>query len=109
MSNCFEWIDSSDSDQSVMSFVRFSPNRTNPVIFVFNMTPVPRSNYKLGVPAPGFYRELLNSDAKEYGGSGVGNLGGVTSRPEPMHGRPYSVVLTLPPLGALALEPVENN
>ncbi len=109
LSNCFEWIDSSDSDQSVMSFVRFSPNRTNPVIFVFNMTPVPRSNYKLGVPAPGFYRELLNSDAKEYGGSGVGNLGGVTSRPEPMHGRPYSVVLTLPPLGALALEPVENN
>ncbi len=109
LSNCFEWIDFSDSDQSVMSFVRFSPNRTNPVIFVFNMTPVPRSNYKLGVPAPGFYRELLNSDAKEYGGSGVGNLGGVTSRPEPMHGRPYSVVLTLPPLGALALEPVENN
>ena len=70
---------------------------------MFNFTPVVRGHYRIGVYRPGTYRELLNSDAGTYGGSGVGNLGGVVARPEPRHGRPYSLELTLPPLGALFL------
>jgi 1,4-alpha-glucan branching enzyme len=69
------------------------------------MTPVPRPGYRVGVPRPGFYREILNSDAAIYGGSNMGNAGGVASEPLPMHGRPQSVLLTLPPLSAVVLKP----
>ena len=71
---------------------------------VCNFTPVPRIGYRLGVPKGGFWRELLNSDAKEYGGSGMGNLGGVLAEENPVHGRPYSLSLTLPPLAAVFLK-----
>jgi hypothetical protein len=71
---------------------------------VFNFTPVAHFNYRLGVPRGGLWRELLNSDATEYGGSGQGNLGGVEAAPVPVHGRPWSLTLTLPPLGALFLK-----
>jgi 1,4-alpha-glucan branching enzyme len=74
------------------------------VLAVCNFTPVPRIGYKVGVPSGGFWRELLNSDAKEYGGSGMGNMGGCEAKAEPAHGRPYSLTLTLPPLGALFLK-----
>jgi 1,4-alpha-glucan branching enzyme len=74
------------------------------ILVACNFTPVPREGYKVGVPAAGFWRELLNSDGKEYGGSGVGNLGGVESKNESVHGRPYSLTLTLPPLGAVFLK-----
>jgi len=73
------------------------------MVVVCNFTPVPRIGYRLGVPTAGFWRELLNSDAKEYGGSGMGNAGGVMAVEEPVHGRPYSLHLTLPPLAALFL------
>jgi 1,4-alpha-glucan branching enzyme len=68
------------------------------------MTPVPRHNYRVGVPRPGFYREILNSDASLYGGGNIGNAGGVQSEPTPMHGRQHSVKITLPPLGMLVLK-----
>jgi 1,4-alpha-glucan branching enzyme len=68
---------------------------------VCNFTPVPRENYLLGVPAPGYWRELLNSDAPDYGGSGMGNMGGVQSHPVPAHGRYHAIRITLPPLAIL--------
>jgi 1,4-alpha-glucan branching enzyme len=75
------------------------------VLFVGNFTPVPRHGYRLGVPATGRYREILNTDAREYGGSGMGNLGVVTVQPVPAHGFDQSIVLTLPPLAVLYLVP----
>lgn len=98
----FEWIDMDDREQSVVSYIRKGGDRT--LIFVLNGTPVPRHNYRVGVPAEGFYTEVLNSDAETYGGSGVGNYGKVETAPVPQHGRPASVVLTLPPLGLIVLE-----
>ena len=97
----FEWVDCNDGQTSVISLLRKGQSPEDVILGVFNFTPVPRVGYQVGVPAGGYWRELLNSDAKEYGGSGMGNLGGVEAKPEPMHGRPYSLTLTLPPLGAL--------
>jgi 1,4-alpha-glucan branching enzyme len=75
------------------------------VVGVFNFTPVPRHNYQIGIPLPGMWKELLNSDAPIYGGSGQGNLGGVEAVPIALHGQRHSLTLTLPPLGALFLKP----
>ena len=100
----FEWIDFGDADNSVISFIRHAEDRKNSLLFVFNMTPVPRHSYLIGVPWKGKYRELLNSDALCYGGSGVGNPGQLVSAEAPWHGRPQSLSLTLPPLGVLVLE-----
>ncbi len=100
----FEWIDFSDTDNSVLCFIRHAEDRKKSLIFVYNMTPVPRYNYLIGVPWKGKYMEVLNSDSSHYGGSGVGNLGGVVSGEFPSHGRQQSLSLTLPPLGALVLE-----
>ncbi|MEM3710922.1 MAG: 1,4-alpha-glucan branching protein GlgB [Thermoprotei archaeon] len=108
-SSCFEWVDFRDVEQSVISFLRWSKNRESFILFVLNMTPIPRYYYRVGVPKRGFYKELLNTDAREYGGSGVGNYGGVNSEDIPFHGRPYSLSLTLPPLGALILECVGSE
>ena len=100
----FEWIDFKDSDNSVISFIRKSKDSADYLVFVFNMTPVPRTNYRIGVPNRGYYKEVLNSDAEEYGGSGVGNSGGVHSDELQWHGRPFSINLTLPPLAVEVLE-----
>jgi 1,4-alpha-glucan branching enzyme len=88
----------------VLSFLRRGTGSGEELVFVFNFTPVPRQEYRIGVPRAGAWRELLNSDAGEYGGSGVGNAGRVESEPVPEHGRADSVVLTIPPLGALVLK-----
>jgi 1,4-alpha-glucan branching enzyme len=103
----FSWVDSNDSEQSVASVLRSADARTGagPVVAAFNFTPVPRPGYRLGVPRGGFWRELLNSDAEGYGGSGWGNQGGVQAEEVPWHGRPHSLPLTLPPLGAVFLTP----
>ena len=93
----FEWIAADDRDASVIAFVRKS-ERGAPVLVVCNFTPVPRTNYAIGVPHPGHWHEVLNSDATAYGGSGIGNFGGVQSAPVPAHGRFHSLTLTLPPL-----------
>ena len=102
--NGFEWIDFSDSEQSIISFIRKSKNNREFLIFIFNLTPVPRFNYRIGVPEEGFYKELLNSDSYIYGGSNLGNNGGVWSQNYPFHGKPYSIELTLPPLAVLILK-----
>jgi len=101
----FEWIDCNDSQNSALSFIRKGYSQDDTVLIVCNFTPVPRLNYRVGVPTGGYWREILNSDAKEYGGSGYGNLGGMETSPIPFHGRPYSLNLTLPPLGVIYLEP----
>ena len=96
----FEWIDCHATEESVIAFVRKS-KRGRTVVVACNFTPVPRPNYILGVPRGGFWREALNSDATLYGGSGVGNFGGVESAPVPAHGRFHSVTVSLPPLATL--------
>jgi 1,4-alpha-glucan branching enzyme len=100
----FEWIDCNDADQGVLTFLRKGKDPNSPLIIAFNFTPVPRHNYLVGVPRDGLWSELLNSDAPLYGGSGQGNLGSVTATPLPSHGRPYSLNLTLPPLGVVAFK-----
>jgi 1,4-alpha-glucan branching enzyme len=100
----FEWLDTADSERSVISFLRKSPDERELIAAVCNFTPVPRYNYRIGVPRGGFWRELLNSDAAEHGGSGHGNLGGVEASPVPCLGRMHSLTLTLPPLGAVFLK-----
>jgi 1,4-alpha-glucan branching enzyme len=92
----FEWIDFNDSDNSVWSFMRKGRNQT--LVFVVNATPVVRGGYRLGVNAPGFYEEILNTDAETYGGSNVGNWGGRHAEHWGWQGRPYSILVDLPPL-----------
>ena len=101
----FGWVDHADHDQSVLSFLRFGPGAAPPVLAAFNFTPVPRSPYRLGVPVPGRWELIANSDAGEFGGSGAGTTHAVEAEAVPAHGRPYSVELALPPLGALLLTP----
>jgi 1,4-alpha-glucan branching enzyme len=94
----FEWVDFSDAAASVVSFIRWSKNHEELLFFTFNMTPVPRLGWRFGAPRAGFYEEILNSDAREYGGGGIGNSGGVHSEPTPWQRRPQSVCVNLPPL-----------
>jgi 1,4-alpha-glucan branching enzyme len=97
----FEWIESNDAQQSILAFLRKGLLPDDVVLVIFNFTPVPREKYRVGVPSGGYWRELLNSDGIDYGGSGVGNLGGAEANLREVHGRPYSLELTLPPLGVL--------
>jgi 1,4-alpha-glucan branching enzyme len=97
----FEWVDVNDNANSTISLLRKSGNANETVLGVFNFTPVPREGYRVGVPHGGYWREMLNSDAREYAGSGLGNLGGVHAEEIEQHGRPFSLKLTLPPLAAL--------
>jgi 1,4-alpha-glucan branching enzyme len=97
----FQWIDLHDVDNSIVSFVRRARDPNDFVVVVANFTPVPRQGYRVGVPAPGFYRELLNSDSTYFGGSNMGNAGGLPSEPTPWQGQPHSIVLTVPPLAVV--------
>ena len=101
----FEWIDVNDWEESVIGFLRKGGEPEDIVLVVCNFTPLVRSNYRLGVPRGGEWRELLNSDSERYGGSGVGNFGAVEAAPVPAHGHYHSLNLTLPPLGALYFAP----
>jgi 1,4-alpha-glucan branching enzyme len=99
----FEWIDSGDAAHSVLSFLRRGSDG-EAIVAVCNFTPVPRHNYRVGVPGGGYWRELLNSDALSYGGSGQGNLGGIDAAPMGAAGRYYSINATLPPLGVVVFK-----
>jgi 1,4-alpha-glucan branching enzyme len=105
----FEWIDANDADNSVLSFIRRGKNAEHLIVVVLNATPVVREGYRLGVPQPGYYRELLNTDASIYGGSNVGNAGGQQASDQPAQGRLHSLVLTLPPLAAIFLKWAPNS
>jgi 1,4-alpha-glucan branching enzyme len=95
----FEWVDCNDSESSVVDWLRKTPDGSGMILAACNFTPVPRMPYRVGVPLPGMWSEVLNSDALHYGGSGLGNAGGFEAEEIPYHGRPYSLNLTLPPLG----------
>ncbi len=97
----FEWVDFHDWEKSIISFLRKDKSGRETILVVCNFTPVPRFNYRVGVPKGGFWKEILNTDAKEYWGSGMGNLGGKKAERIPWHGREYSLSLTLPPLSVL--------
>ena len=105
----FEWIDCNDAEQSVLAFIRKNKGGNRMILAVLNFTPMPRANYQLGVPRGGFWQEVLNSDAQEYGGSGQGNLGGVEAAPTGSHGRYYSLQLTLPPLSATLFRNIDES
>jgi 1,4-alpha-glucan branching enzyme len=99
----FEWVDADNSEMSIIAFLRKSAGDAPPLLVVCNFTPVPRANFLVGVPARGLWREIMNTDAREYGGSGWGNLGGVESAPVGSHGRIESINLNVPPLATLIL------
>ncbi|MBL8056989.1 MAG: 1,4-alpha-glucan branching protein GlgB, partial [Anaerolineales bacterium] len=97
----FQWIDLHDVDNSIVSFVRYAKEKREAIVVVANFTPVPRSGYRVGVPGPGFYREILNSDSALYGGGNVGNAGGLPAEPTAWQGQPASLLINVPPLGVV--------
>jgi 1,4-alpha-glucan branching enzyme len=99
----FQWLVQDDAENSVIAWARRGESDGQVVVVVSNFTPVPREGYRIGVPLPGFYREAINTDAAMYGGSNVGNLGGVTAEDTESHGLPHSISLTLPPLATVML------
>jgi 1,4-alpha-glucan branching enzyme len=101
----FHWIDCTDVEQSVISLLRRGDDQDDVVVAVVSFTPVPRLGYRIGVPRPGTYRELLNSDAALYGGGNLGNQGSVQTESVPAHGFEQSLSLTVPPLGFVLLKP----
>ena len=100
----FQWIDGNDTDNSVVTFLRW-PDEGPPVMVACNFTPVVREGYRVGVPLAGPWREILNSDSPDYGGGGIGNMGRVVAEERAWHGRSHSVALTLPPLGIVVFSP----
>ncbi len=104
----FQWVDMHDSEASIVSYLRKGKDPRDQMLVVCNLTPVPRANYRVGVPQGGYWRELLNSDAEIYGGSGQGNLGGVDTASLAMHGHCHSLNLTLPPLAVLCFMPAKE-
>ncbi|MEX2089369.1 MAG: alpha amylase C-terminal domain-containing protein, partial [Bacteroidota bacterium] len=105
----FEWIDFQDEGGSIISFLRKSRDSRERLVIVCNFTPVPRTGYRIGVPDPGIYREILNSDSSYYGGGNVGNSGEIKAEPVPHHNRQYSLNLSLPPLGILFMKRTEER
>ncbi|MDG5816755.1 1,4-alpha-glucan branching protein GlgB [Chitinispirillales bacterium ANBcel5] len=105
----FEWIDCNDWEQSILGFIRKGPEAQSRVLVICNFTPVVREGYRVGVPLGGFWEEIFNSDAEVYGGSGVGNAGGVKTDDLPWHGQQHSLLITLPPLAAVVFKVAENK
>jgi 1,4-alpha-glucan branching enzyme len=100
----FHWIDANNADENVVAFLRIAPSSGRRIVCVGNFSPVVRYNYRVGLPHPGFYREILNTDSALYGGSDVGNQGGIRAEGTPWHGQPCSAALTLPPLSTVWFE-----
>jgi 1,4-alpha-glucan branching enzyme len=104
----FSWIDCHDDEQSVLTLLRRGEGN-EVLLFAHNFTPIPRMGYRIGVPRGGFWPEVMNSDGKAYGGSGMGNLGGVVSEPVKHHGYPQSISITLPPLATVVFRPARST
>ena len=104
----FAWIDFHDTDHNIISFIRYAKDPDNFLVIVCNFTPVPRTGYRIGVPSDCFYKEILNSDAKIYWGSNMGNAGGLNSDAIAWHRKQYSIQVTLPPLSVLILKPLKH-
>jgi 1,4-alpha-glucan branching enzyme len=102
----FQWIDCNDSENSLVSLIRRAKDPQDFTVALVNFTPIARYGYRIGVPAPGRYNEILNSDSAWYGGGDVGNLGSIETDRIPSHGYVHSLSLTIPPLGFLLLKPV---
>jgi len=100
----FQWIDANDAANSTFTFIRYAKDRSEFVVVAMNMTPVPRMGLDVGVPQSGYYQELLNSDAEVYGGSNIGNLGGIHTSDTHAHGFQQSIKLSLPPLGLVIMK-----
>jgi 1,4-alpha-glucan branching enzyme len=100
----FQWIAPDNADDNMIAFMRIAPANGQRLICVANFSPVVRRDYRIGAPRHGYYREILNTDAEVWGGSNVGNAGGVSAEPTPYNGLPYSIAITLPPLGVLWFE-----
>jgi 1,4-alpha-glucan branching enzyme len=101
----FRWLEANDAQNNVLAFARLGEDDSKPVVCVLNLSPVPRYDYRVGMPACCRWRELLNTDSAYYAGSGIGNMGGVEAEAVPWHDQPFSALLTLPPLGAVWLVP----
>jgi 1,4-alpha-glucan branching enzyme len=97
----FEWLDVNDTEENVISFLRKGQTPSELIAVAGNFSPIPRDSYRIGMPQKGFWKEILNTDAKVYGGTGRGNFGGVETVPIPLHGRSYSLTINLPPLAAV--------
>ena len=97
----FTWLEANDAERSVLAWLRRGRDGARPIVVICNFTPTPHENYRLGLPAPGRWREILNSDAAIYGGSGMGNLGAIETEDIESHDQPYSAKVTLPPLAAV--------
>src|SRR5262249_6158334 len=100
----FDWVDCSDGHSGIISFLRKGSSPNEALLVACNFTPVTRCGYRVGVPFPGRWHEVLNSDAEVYGGSGQGNQGGMEAEEQPWHGRPYSLMLTAVPLGVVVFK-----
>jgi 1,4-alpha-glucan branching enzyme len=101
----FQWIDLHDSDNSTLTYIRYAQDQTDCIVCACNFAPIPRAEYRMGVPRGGMYRELLNSDSEIYGGSNIGNGGSVQADPIPWHNQPFSLLVTLPPLSVVFFKP----
>ena len=101
----FEWVDCADYQRSILTFLRRGRSADDLLLFACNFTPVVRSNYRVGAPLGTVWKEILNSDAPLYGGSGQGNFGAVQADPLPFQGRPFSLTVTLPPLAVVVFQP----
>jgi len=105
----FRWLEANDASANVLAFARYSTDGSRVLVCVCNLAPAPRPDYRLGLPQSGRWRELLNTDSTYYGGSDVGNLGGVESEATPWHDQPFSAPVTLPPLGVVWLVPADAS
>jgi 1,4-alpha-glucan branching enzyme len=101
----FRWLEPNDAAANVVAFARIGDEAERPLVCVLNLSPVPRYEYRLGMPVCCAWREVLNTDSSSYGGTGVGNLGHVEAEPVPWHDQPFSALVTLPPLGAVWFVP----
>ena len=105
----FSWIEADSAEESILIFARHGMGADPPIVVVVNFTPVPRASRRIGLPAAGFWKEIINTDGADYGGSNLGNMGGVVAEPLPHRGQPWSALMTVPPLTTMILGPAGSR